>query len=565
VRAVDDTAAEGAHTGTLSHAISAPVNDTDYPTTLDIADVTVTISDNDTPGVTISESGGSTDVTEGGATDSYTVQLDSQPSSEVLVEVTSDAQSEVRTGAAAFDTLVLSFTASTWDTPQTVDVRAVDDSTVEGSHTSTIDHAISAPVNDADYPTSLSIDSVTVSISDNDSPPASATPTATSAPDTPADTPTSVPDTPTATPTATPTGGPTDDDDDDDTEVPPDTTEPDPTASPTPIMPVPPAGDSDPDAIDLTITLVCAPQVAPGTILSCTISYANTGDAPATDVSIRITIPAGTSFNSAASSPGWQPSGAEPATAYVLTLDSVASGSEGTLQFALNVGAGVAEDTLLRPAARISAANGETTIQDDASSETLVRLFRVYLPIVLGEQAQTTASAQPDLVASFSIEPQQPAYEAGEPVQITAVVTNTGAVTTTVPFWVDFYINPQIEPVVGNMPLPWYDACDPAACWGIAWLVEQPLAPGERVTLTSTPDSFDEEYTRWPGWLPAGTTDLYLYVDSWSPPETGTGGRVAESDESNNQTRLSGLEVTGTNPVVTRRSDLDIPPRAVRP
>jgi hypothetical protein len=65
--------------------------DTNY-NNLNPADVTVTNTDNDTPGVTVTQSAGSTEVTEGGITDTYTLQLNTLPTSNVDVTVTADAQ-----------------------------------------------------------------------------------------------------------------------------------------------------------------------------------------------------------------------------------------------------------------------------------------------------------------------------------------------------------------------------------------------------------------------------------------------------------------------------------------
>jgi len=63
---------------------------------------------------------------------------------------------------------VFTFTTTNWNTAQTVTVKAIDDTTVEGSHTATITHAITGTVNDGNYPTSLTLGNVTVNIADND-------------------------------------------------------------------------------------------------------------------------------------------------------------------------------------------------------------------------------------------------------------------------------------------------------------------------------------------------------------------------------------------------------------
>ncbi len=114
-------------------------------------------------GVTITESGGSTDVTEGGATDTFTVVLDASPSFEtVIVFVLGLVDVSVSTGA-------LNFTSTTWNIPQEVTVTAVDDSDVEGSHTDSIILVVFT-INEASPWNADAIDPppLTVNITDND-------------------------------------------------------------------------------------------------------------------------------------------------------------------------------------------------------------------------------------------------------------------------------------------------------------------------------------------------------------------------------------------------------------
>ena len=54
---------------------------------LAVADVTADVADDDTAGILLTESGGSTDVVEGGATDTYQVVLQSAPTADVSVSV----------------------------------------------------------------------------------------------------------------------------------------------------------------------------------------------------------------------------------------------------------------------------------------------------------------------------------------------------------------------------------------------------------------------------------------------------------------------------------------------
>ena len=130
VTAVDDPDVEGAHFGTVTHSASGGGYDS-----VSIANVVANVTDNDAPpGVTITESGGSTDVTEVGATDTYDVVLDAIPTGDVTITISPDSQVTVGPNPLTFNT-------STWNTAQTVTVTAVDDATVEGPHTGTITHA----------------------------------------------------------------------------------------------------------------------------------------------------------------------------------------------------------------------------------------------------------------------------------------------------------------------------------------------------------------------------------------------------------------------------------------
>ncbi|WVL02390.1 hypothetical protein Dongsha4_05135 [Cyanobacterium sp. Dongsha4] len=118
----------------------------------------ITITDNDTAGVIINQSGGNTTLTEGGATDSYTVLLNSQPTADVTITINPDSQSTTNVNP-------LVFTPQNWNIPQTVTVTAIDDNVAEGNHSSTIQH--SATSSDNNY-NNIAIDSITANITDND-------------------------------------------------------------------------------------------------------------------------------------------------------------------------------------------------------------------------------------------------------------------------------------------------------------------------------------------------------------------------------------------------------------
>lgn len=176
--------------------------------------------------------------------------------------------------------------------------------------------------------------------------------------------------------------------------------------------------------------------------------------------------------------------------------------------------------------------------------------YFVYLPLI------TRPPGLPDLVTSLNLSSDMTSYAAGEPVTITAVINNQGKAPAA-PFWVDLFINPKSLPTAANTI--WSDVCNMSPCFGIAWKVDG-LAEGGQVTLTSTLGSYAFGHTIWPGWFASGTTDLYLYVDTWNPgvPQ----GSVLESDETNNRFELHDLDVTGPNPPYTSVTPAsDLPPR----
>ncbi|MBE9146515.1 Ig-like domain-containing protein, partial [Planktothrix mougeotii] len=132
------------------------------------ADIDVINTDNDSAGVTITQTGGSTDVTEGGANDTYTIQLNTLPIGNVTVTVTSDAQSQISTDGTTFsNSQAVTFTPTNGMTPQTITVKAVDDNVAEHNHSSSITHAITTSAT-PNYPTTLAIGPVNAQITDND-------------------------------------------------------------------------------------------------------------------------------------------------------------------------------------------------------------------------------------------------------------------------------------------------------------------------------------------------------------------------------------------------------------
>ena len=158
---------------TLGHDISS-TDDTVYDALADQS-VTVSITENDVVEVTIDPT--TLTVTEGDATGvSYTVVLTSQPAGDVTVTVSDHSGTDLTlsgTGLSGDD--VLTFTDQNWDTVQTVKVVAGEDDDATTDPDVTLAHAISS-TDDSDY-AALADQSVTVSITENDTVGVSITPT----------------------------------------------------------------------------------------------------------------------------------------------------------------------------------------------------------------------------------------------------------------------------------------------------------------------------------------------------------------------------------------------------
>ena len=143
-------------TVTVSHSVSG------YDSVSTADDVSVTVTDDDTAGVSVSPT--SLSVNEGGTT-TYTVVLDTEPNSSVTVTPSSDD-----TGAATLSPASLTFTSSNWDTAQTITVSGEEDVNSD-DETVTVSHSVSG------YGAVTTADSVSVTVSDNDTPGVNVSPT----------------------------------------------------------------------------------------------------------------------------------------------------------------------------------------------------------------------------------------------------------------------------------------------------------------------------------------------------------------------------------------------------
>ena len=120
VTGVDDSLEDGpvSYTVVLAPVVSADANFNG----INPADVVVLNADSEV-GITVNPTGGLS-TTEDGGTATFAVQLNTQPTSDVVIGLSSTDVTEGTVSPAS-----LSFTPANWNTPQTVTVQGVNDAT----------------------------------------------------------------------------------------------------------------------------------------------------------------------------------------------------------------------------------------------------------------------------------------------------------------------------------------------------------------------------------------------------------------------------------------------------
>lgn len=160
ITGVDDTLSDGNISYTVVTGDPTSANLVyDGLTAVDVADITLTNNDNEVAGFTIAESGGITSVTEPGTSDTFTVVLNTQPVSNIVLNISNSNSAE-----ATLSTSVLTFTSANWNTPQTVTVTALDDLVLDGTQTYTLSVSVNVPLSDIAYSAVLSQNITTTTI-----------------------------------------------------------------------------------------------------------------------------------------------------------------------------------------------------------------------------------------------------------------------------------------------------------------------------------------------------------------------------------------------------------------
>lgn len=157
VSGVDDNVMDG----NVAYRVTTSINSADVKySTLTVPPVTVTNTDNDVAGITVTPTSGLM-TSETGDSATFTVRLTSQPTANVVIGLTSSTLSEGTVAPAA-----LTFTTANWNTLQTVTVKGVDDAVADGNVAYSIITA-AAVSTDANYSGRNAAD-VAVTNSDND-------------------------------------------------------------------------------------------------------------------------------------------------------------------------------------------------------------------------------------------------------------------------------------------------------------------------------------------------------------------------------------------------------------
>ena len=124
VTGVDDALDDGDVAYTIVTA-AATSTDATY-NGVNAADVAVTNTDNDAAGITVTPTAGLT-TTEAGGTATFTVVLNTQPTADVTIALSSSDTTEGTVSPAS-----LTFTTANWNVAQTVTVTGVDDAVDDG-------------------------------------------------------------------------------------------------------------------------------------------------------------------------------------------------------------------------------------------------------------------------------------------------------------------------------------------------------------------------------------------------------------------------------------------------
>jgi predicted SpoU family rRNA methylase len=150
ITGVDDDAADGDIEYSIITA-DATSSDVEY-NGLDVDDIQVTNLDDDVANLVVTPTAGLV-TNEDGGTATFSVVLTTQPTNDVVIDVTSDTPTEGLPTPAQ-----ITFTTTNWDQPQTISLGGVDDDLVDGD----ANYSVSVQVSSSDDPDYAALDPVQV-------------------------------------------------------------------------------------------------------------------------------------------------------------------------------------------------------------------------------------------------------------------------------------------------------------------------------------------------------------------------------------------------------------------
>jgi len=161
VTGVDDVTVDGPQDSTVTVSVAANVSNDAFDA-LAGQTVSVTNTDDDIAGFVITQSDGSTTVSETGSTDSFDVALSRQPLTTVVLTIELSEQTEVSVNR----TFVI-FTTDNWNIPQTVVVTGKDDLITDGDQSTLLTVSIDQATSDSAFD-SVADQTLTAVTIDND-------------------------------------------------------------------------------------------------------------------------------------------------------------------------------------------------------------------------------------------------------------------------------------------------------------------------------------------------------------------------------------------------------------
>lgn len=172
VTSVNDDVDDGNQTFNVTLSVDGTTADTTGYALLPAKNLSQTVSDDDTAGITTTPVSTLANISENGGTTTFDVVLNTQPGAgeNVIITVTSGDTTEAKVDtigspAASVD---LTFTDADWSTPQTVNVTGQNDDMADGNQSMNITLAVSASSSDTTGYKSLSSKNLALTVTDDD-------------------------------------------------------------------------------------------------------------------------------------------------------------------------------------------------------------------------------------------------------------------------------------------------------------------------------------------------------------------------------------------------------------